>query len=229
MNAYFLFSVLPSESLAFKEFFSNADIRKLVEQPGGLRWAGWDLQTNQEARIGEGPSLEIGRLDYKFIRLFEDGTLLVRGSADDDLLTWASKGSRRLNPIALIEFIYSIASFYQRLLTLSSTQPDNVQFEVRLEGAVDASDNTKKLVLLPYGVNATGFIFGHDPRAAPSASARLPVEIPSAIVTTRPGRVAYKLVELIYLWFGQSPDVIPYKRQVGTEWEIDPEAITKKD
>lgn len=230
MRPVFIFSATPHQSLTISDFFGRADLRKILEAPHELRPDGWDLHTTDTMRVGDGPCLELGTLEYKLVRLFEDGTLLARVFGDEHFLAWASSGPRiQLNPIALIEFVYNFVSTWKQVLELSEEQPKAVRFLVTITGAKDNNDAARTLVLPPYGANSGVFTRGVGAREAPMDSMQPELDVPADVVVGRPGRAAYLLAERIYLAFGHTTDVVPYVTLDGVDRAIDPNLLfTKK-
>ena len=74
-----------------KNLFDAGSVKALLENPGSLRYAGWDLETRDTARIVKGEYLEVSLGDLKTIQLYEDGMLLARAKADEEFLAWGSR------------------------------------------------------------------------------------------------------------------------------------------
>src|SRR5688572_18044486 len=85
----FVFTARPHQKAKLPSLFGDGPLRKLFEEPGGLRPAGWDLQTSGTAQIVKGEYLEAA-LGDKTVRLYEDGMLFARVPGDEDFLGWAA-------------------------------------------------------------------------------------------------------------------------------------------
>jgi hypothetical protein len=84
----FIYSMTPRGRTAYRQFFEPGDLKKIIEQPGQIRPAGWDLTTRDRARIVSGEYLEVASAERKRIQVYEDGSVLVRVSGDEDFLSW---------------------------------------------------------------------------------------------------------------------------------------------
>src|SRR2546425_9877749 len=86
----YLISATPLEPSMLKNFFDSTrgSLMDALSNPPGFRYAGWDLQTLDRARIVDGEYLEVSNGDRKRIQLYEDGTLLAKASAGPDFLAW---------------------------------------------------------------------------------------------------------------------------------------------
>ena len=225
----FVYAAVPAPATKVIDLFSDSPVRSLLEKPGGLRYAGWDLQTLDSARIVEGEYLQVRNGDRKVINLYKNGVLLVRADATDDLLAWGGSESHpgilRLNPLAVVEFSYSFVQFYVRLLQYLSPRPSFVTLRLQIENA--KGDQT--LYMFPYGVNAMGWKYplDHDRHPAPSERLERESMIGAEQLASQPAVCAYWLVEEIYAWFGLRIEEIPYvKTQDGVRM-IDVEAIVR--
>src|SRR5258708_19819862 len=105
----FLYSMAPRDRTSYKHFFELGPLKALLENPGQLRGSGWDLLTHDKARIVKGEYLELTSAERKRIQVYEDGSVLVRVSGDEDFMSWGPNTKNfneapRLNTLALIEF-----------------------------------------------------------------------------------------------------------------------------
>jgi hypothetical protein len=55
----FLYSMTPAGKTVVKNFFEPGELAKLLENPGQIRHAGWDLNTCERARIVKGEYMEV--------------------------------------------------------------------------------------------------------------------------------------------------------------------------
>jgi len=106
----FIYSMVPLQTTAYKNLFEAGPLKSLLENPGQLRYAGWDLTTNSHAQIIKGDYIELTSAERKRIQVYEDGSLLVRVSAANDYLSWGLNDNNfrempRLNTLAMIEFL----------------------------------------------------------------------------------------------------------------------------
>src|SRR5258706_3953217 len=80
----------------------NDSIRRRLEKPPTLRYAGFDLETGDQGQSISGEKVRVASGDRKILELYRDGTFVFACRADDWFLAWASpKGEQRINPLAL--------------------------------------------------------------------------------------------------------------------------------
>jgi hypothetical protein len=206
----FVYSMVPVEKTAFKNFFEVGPLKSLLENPGELRNFGWDLTTRAQARIVKGDYLELKSAERKRLQVYEDGSFFVRGSADQDFLSWGVnettfRNAPRLNTLALIEFSLNFCLLCSELVKLLEPQPSLIDLNVEIRNAFLGES---KLSLIPYPVSSYG-LHG-DSRAAPEPSTKRNVRVPIEQLRNRPDVAAYSLVRQVFLWFGVAPEMIPY-------------------
>jgi hypothetical protein len=220
-------SAAPLTATRFPEFFSRAGVIQMLQQPGG-RHAGWNLQTEDQARIVRGELLEVGYPDWKLLQLYEDGTLLAKVSGDGDFLAWASTDRKafweqpKLNPLALIEFVYSFAAFYAKLVERLSPTPQQVRLRVEFR---PLKHGDSSIYLSPYAIDSIRWQAGMIKYEAKEAAMEWQLDTVVEALVSKPERTAYVLVEHIYAWFGASSDEIPYTTGSGDLKQIDLVAI----
>ena len=223
----FIFAAIPKERTRFKDFFADGPVKTLLEKPGELRYAGWDLQTLDQARIVKGEYLEVRNGDRKILDLYEDGTFLARALATDDFLGHGSPEKAipniRVNSLALIEFSYSFVRFYAQAIEFLEPKPTQVVFGITLENA--KSDTP--LYMLAYGVNSSEWSAPTKEYPAPEGSMKRQVDVSTSDLQSQPERIAYVLVEKVYTWFGLAPDKIPYVTSRDGNRMLDIAAIVK--
>jgi hypothetical protein len=208
----FIYSMVPLQSTSYKNFFEDGALKSLLENPGQLRSAGWDLATNGRARIVRGDYIELVGADRKRIQVYEDGSVFVRVSADNDYLSWGVNDSvfremPRLNTLAVIEFSLNFCKLCSSLTTYMGPQPLEVELKAEIRNAFFGDS---KLLLIPHPVSAHSYMFTDDRQVAPEpfTTRRLPVATQQ--LHFRPDVVAFQLVRQIFLWFGARPNMIPY-------------------
>ena len=184
-----------------------------MQNPGYTRASGWDLRTLDDPRIVGGEFLEVGYSDYKLIRTYEDGTVVLRAAADYSLLGWDREEAQftqkpRLNPIALIELTYHFALFYRAILAHLRAPAQTIVFNAELHGAI--LGNGQRLYLIPYAVGTLAWELDSDKYPAPKAEMSKQVEIATELLQSSPGAVAYRVIEKVYAWFGVPTNQIPY-------------------
>lgn len=227
---YFVYTAIPVGKFEVRTFYDGGDdsVSKLLEDPGELRYAGWDMRTLDTVRIVEGQFLELRNADRKIIRLYRDGALIARCAADESFLGHASDRSEqkniRINPVGLVEFTYNFVDVYKRILQFLEPRPEKFNLHVDIKGA--HLEEGGKLYLTPYGGREMAFIFDADRKYAPSDSTAIEVPVEyNEIVEVGPA--AFRLLAAIYGWFGMKSDKIPFTKKVGNKVVVDPEQIKR--
>ena len=208
----FVYAASPKEPCTFKNFFEETSVKRLLENPGELRYAGWDLQTRATARIIKGEYWEVKSGERKSLQLYEDGTLITKVSAGADFLGWGRsesdfQSSPRLNPVALVEFTYNFVSLYAKLSEYLEPRPSATTLRVEIRNAIF---DGAQLYLNPYGIGTYAFLLDDHRYAAAEPSMIREIEANTALLAARPEIAAYLLLEKIYVWFGVPTDKIPY-------------------
>jgi hypothetical protein len=230
MNAeapVFIYSMIPAERTTFKNFFETGPLKSLLENPGELRYAGWDLTTRGQARIVKGQYLELKNAERKRLQVYEDGSFFVRVSADQDYLSWGVneatfRKAPRLNTLALIEFSLNFCLLCAGLVKQLDPRPSHVDLNVEIRNAFFGE---AKLALTPHPVSSDTFRFYGKSHVAPESFAKRSVRVLTEQLTNRPEVAAYSLVKQIFIWFGIAPDMIPYASVEGDLRFIDPDKI----
>jgi hypothetical protein len=202
----------PRGRTAYRQFFEPGDLKKIIEQPGQIRPAGWDLTTRDHARIVSGEYLEVATAERKRIQVYEDGSILVRVSGDEDFLSWGQNTNNfdqapRLNTLSLVEFTLNFCKLCSRLVALLEPQPREVNLKVELKNAFFGD---AKLFLIPHLVSSWAFTTTDDRYYAPEPSMVRNVTVAKDELRTNPNAAAYVLIRRIFYWFGVERDEIPY-------------------
>src|SRR6266852_2393246 len=208
----FIYSMVPLQTTSYKNFFETGPIKSLLENPGQLRYAGWDLTTNGAAKIIKGEYFELTSAERKRIQVYEDGSVFVRVSAGNDYLSWGMNDENfrempRLNTLALIEFSLNFCRLCSALTRYMEPRPTDVELKVEIRNAFF---NTSKLFLIPHPVSTQWFTYTDDRHYAPEPSTTRRLPVATEQLQSRPDAVAFLLVRQIFLWFGAAPDIIPY-------------------
>jgi hypothetical protein len=209
--------MVPDEPTSFQNFFATGPIHELLEKPGQLRYAGWDLNTQDRVRIVKGEYLEV-KASRKGLQLYEDGSLVVRVSAGPDYLSWGQnedvfENNPRLNPLSLVEFTLNFAILCSRLVPHLAPRPQTILLMFEMQNAFLPNGN--KLFLGAGRLSRMGFNSG-ERLDAPEPTVRKEIRETTADVELRPAEVAYRLVARIYNWFGHPNNNIPYVTTVAT-------------
>lgn len=224
----------PKEKLGeLKSLFTNEEgsIKRKLEDPplnaGKIRNSGWSLKTLDRGRIIEGQFVRVQDGDLKTIDLYNDGTLIFSGLADERFLAHASQDGLRINSIALIELVYNFVSFYREVVNDLTVKPSTISIEFRF---LNMHLNNEKSYLTKGPID---FLFSNDKYYAPANNyfPEIPIDFDVKYFDVgKTAEIAYKLVEKIYLWFGIPIDKgnIPYTKIENSVMSIDVEQIRKK-
>ena len=206
-----------------KTIFSSGDgtIKHSLEHPPILRRHGWGMETLDQAKIQRGEYVRLTNGTRKVIDLYRDGSMIFATSADENFLAWGQEVSVKINPLALIEVIYSFVDLYRLVLADYSTIPKKLSFRVELRnmhlGGIKNS-------LAPYSVKSFEQQFSTEIQEAPDDnwSSTKTFEVSDFDVAA----ISYDLVREVYLWFGIEEDKIPYVKEIEGVKAVDAEAIT---
>jgi hypothetical protein len=208
----FLYSMTPRSKTAYKQFFEPGDLKKIIEDPGQIRRAGWDLTTGDRARIVNGEYLEVASAERKRIQVYEDGSVLVRVSGDEDYLSWGQNSKTfdqapRLNTLSLVEFTLNFCRLCSRLVELMEPRPREVDLKVEIKNAFFGQS---KLFLIPSPVSSWAFTMTDERHYAPEASMARKTMVATDELRRSPKSAAYMLLRQIFYWFGVEDGEIPY-------------------
>lgn len=211
---FYILAIATTISCKLKKIFESGtdSIMHLLQNPGKLRPSGWDLVTYDIPQIVKGEFLEVKNYK-KDIRVYEDGTVILKALADNNYLSWGQyeedfKKFPRLNPIALIELTYNFIDFYKKLSRHFDSTPKKIKLRCELKNAF-LKENAK-LCLTPHKVGTLAWISEHFKAEAPEKDMIKEIEKELDDLLNYPAHVAYELIEKLYLWFGYTSDAIPY-------------------
>lgn len=184
----------------------KGSILKKLENPGGLRHAGWDLETLDFAEIFERKYIQVSS-KQKTIRLFQDGTLIF--AANQNFWAWPDRDGQKLNCLGIIEGIYNFVSFYKNVFEDFSYKEDTIAVKF---GFKNLLLDRKPSFLCGGSLNSTSYRFPLDPKKAPKDSyTSEPLEFNIKKINER--SIAYSIAKEVYLWFGITSDYIPYTKE----------------
>jgi hypothetical protein len=223
----FLYSMVPVGTTTYKGFFENRQLKSLLENPSQLRHAGWDLTTSSRAKIVKGDYIELVSPERKRIQVYEDGSVLVRVSADNEYLSWGVSDDvflkmPRLNTLAVIEFSLNFCKLCSALTEQMQPQPNEVELKVEIRNAFVGD---LRLILIPHPVSSAQYAYTDDRHFAPQSSTIRRLTVATRQLTSRADVVAFSLVRQLFLWFGVEPDKIPYSSSEGDLKFIDENKI----
>lgn len=215
-------SVYPNQSTQLKSIFltTEGSIRRYLEQPPTLRYGGWDLKTLDQARIMRGEMIRVANADRKVIDLYRDGTLVFVGLTEPTFLAWNDKDKQKINPLAVIEVIYTLFSFYKLVVDDMSESPQDFTVRVDFKNLHLAGE---KSYLIPHAVTGHDYLFEMDKMDAPDDSGFV-----SKTFSTNDYDAAVigaEIAKEVFLWFGIEEDKVPYIKTENNLQMIDVAAI----
>jgi hypothetical protein len=181
----------------------------------------------RSAQIIKGEYLELKCAERKRIQAYEDGSVFVRVSADNDYLSWGLSDSQfrqtsSLNTLALIEFSLHFCKLCYALSHYMNPQPQQIELNSKLETPFFGDS---KLFLIPHQVSTDSIRFTDDRYSAPEATPVRELRVATDLLKSHPAVVAFLLVRKIFLWFGAPPDEIPYSSNEYDTYFIDENKI----
>jgi hypothetical protein len=218
-----IISAYPNQIEELKTIFSttNNSIKKHLETPPSLRYAGWNLETLDQAKMMNGELIRVVNGDRKIINLYRDGSLIFIGRADYNFLAWASSPEKqKINPVALIEIIYNFVNFYNLVINDFKSLPEKISFRIDLK---NMHLNGIKSRLAPYQINSTAQMFDIDTTEAPENDFAFTKTFLTKDYDA--GLISYEIIKEIYFWFGIEENKIPYTKDEESIKKIDPESI----
>jgi len=226
-------SAAPVQPSILKRFFEHGEDTPmhLLEHPTSFRYAGWDLETLDRARIKEGQYWEVVNGERKTIRLYEDGTLLFTVWADNSFLGWGQdsdsfRGNPRLNSLALVEATTNFVFFYNQLIQYFEEKPSDIQFKIKFSNMI--LENGKSIYLDPAPVGALFRTpFSEQEFKATKDIIENDKVLKTDLIESRPEIAAYKVLERIFLCFNTPTNKIPYTGEVDGTKYVDIEAFKK--
>jgi len=226
----FIFLARPLEAASVTDLFAQSSkARQILEHPGELRQAGWNLETRQQANIVKGEYLEVKIPGYKRLQLYENGTLAVRVAGDEGFVGWG-KSARdfaqrpRINSLALVEVVYSFADLYRQVVAITTPRGKSHVFRILIQ---NASVGDQRIYLNPYGIQTWAWMLDDHRYPAPADSFDRELTATDEIVMTNSARVAYLIVERIYFWFGVPVEEIPYMVELNGARQVDVEKVRR--
>ena len=176
-----------------------------------IRRNGFHVRIPSAVRPGPDDSLELGG-ERKFLRLYQDGTLLVRVAADQDFLGWGVNERDflrfpRLNPVAVAELHVTFVLLYRELVLRLKQGPASISVKLLL---TDAVSNGWRLYMTEYASihNMDPYVLDQYPLQQQPAEEEL--ELPVEELVTTPTRAAYKVLKAFTSMFDLPDEKIPF-------------------
>jgi hypothetical protein len=201
----------------------------VLEKPGSFRYAGWDLQTLDQAHIENGQYLELNNGARKRLRLYEDGTLIARGSIDEDFLGWAPmdhdfQKHPRVHSLAITEFTAAFVYLYKRILAFLDRAPTQINFHVEI---ADGKVGDRMLYISPYAVNTYGWHLSEDEYSLKKENIVYDGVLSTQDLKADPDRIAFLLIERLFLFFSVPSNKVPYTIEVDGNRKVNIAQIVK--
>jgi hypothetical protein len=225
LRRVYILAAYPKKPNKLKTIFEKKEgsILRRLEKPGGLRYAGWDLQTLDTAKIYEGEYIQVCNAQNKTIRLYKDGTMIF--TIDCDLLTWHDEAGLKINCLAIIESAFNFVKFYKSVIGDFSSTEDIFVVEF---GFKNLHKDGHKSYLCAYSL---GSDFYEDNTFCKSAPKNDYISGPNKFECENMDerKVTYELVKKIYPWFEipTGEGRLPYVKSENGVDIIDIEQIVK--
>jgi hypothetical protein len=207
----------------------SGTIAEVLENPGSFRDYGWDLQTLDQAHIENGEYLELNNGPRKQIQLYEDGSLLARGSIDESFLGWAPADRDfdkypRVHSLAIIEFTAAFAYMYRKIVPFLERYPKQINFHVEI---ADGLVGERMLYIAPYPVETYGWYMSQGEYSLKNPNPQYEGSFPTQYLMDDPDQIAFQLVERLFLFFGVPANKIPYTREEQGVLKVNVDQIAK--
>jgi hypothetical protein len=216
----------PEKPNRIKDLFREGPntVARLLESPTSLRSYGWDLQTRDQAHIENGEYLELNHATRKTLRLYEDGTFLVRGSIDESFLGWARRDEEfstfpQVHPIAIIEFTTEFVRLYGQIVPFFEAPPERLLSHVEI---AHGKIGDRFLSVVP-----AGWIMGGEPYQLKQENPQYSGSLLTRDLLTDPQRIACELVDRLFLFFSVPVNRVPYTFEQDGVRRVDVEKIAK--
>lgn len=215
-------SAQPVEKARLQSIFASGKgtLKSIVEHPPTLRRSGWSVETLDTAKIVQGRFIRVTNGTRKVLDLYADGTMIFAVSANTDFLAWGKRSPYNINPLALIEVVFSFMALYAKVLEDFVVMPNKVHLGVGLRGMQRDGNHS---LLGPGGINSIAQSMGMNMKEAPADSFENSYDEDTAAF--EPEIAAYEVVRLVYLWFGLAENEVPYTYMKGQRTAIDTASI----
>jgi hypothetical protein len=208
------FASSPESPRGLTNFFDvgPGTVSALVERPGTFRYAGWNLETLDSARLVDGAYWEVRNGERKHLRVSENGEVVFRALADSSFLGWGRdegdfQQRPRLNSIALVEVTASFVYFIADLLPHFSSSPGRINVLIAIENARIGSNY---LYVVPGKTNSVAWISDSPKYPLRKESAELRITLDAANLVADRDAAAYLIVERLFAQFSMPPKDVPY-------------------
>jgi hypothetical protein len=241
-SAAYLLTCRPLTRAVIGDFFNPyGDVFALLSRPPetregsfGMRMAA--LPELHQAEYWEVDAREMLTGRVRRLRVYVDGTILFRASADQSFLCWPEvRDVLRVNPVVVADSALSFCAFVRAVVLLMSTRPEKLEIGVALPN-VALSEPPIRM----YAGNLREGLSIHTIRSdqlrgvgESSPKREFTVDTKELLEgNDNPfvvsGRVAYMIVRGVYDMFGFSESAIPYVEGEGDQRRIALELYNKR-
>ena len=200
----------------------NTDVVKLIDEPPQLRYAGFDISTQEQSRIINGELRRTVLKPYKLLEVWRDGMILFVTDGGGGFLCWGNYDTTkllRINTIALIESTYLFHDFVQKVYRISKASECCLTTQLLLRNL----PCPERYALPKWRSGSVRWYANVDPFWAENTEIQAQTYFDWNKTTTE--KAAYDLVSETYGKFGAEHEFIPYEKEVETEKVIDVEQI----
>lgn len=215
----------PDEQLEIRGLFESrtSDIVKLIDDPPELRYAGFDISTEERSKIVNGEFRRSIVKSYKVLEVWRDGTLIFVTTGDEGFLCWGNYNSNEflgVNSIALVESVYLYTLFVRSL----HEKADVVECPGTMCLKLKNIPAGKPYVLPLYPPGSFGLPRG-EPLVGSAPGREIVVQKEFRWSRVTPERLAYEIVGDVYAKFGYEYERVPYTKDENGVKSIDPEKL----
>jgi len=218
----------PCEPTELISLFSSApnSISSILENPPTIRDGAFSPTTSDKSKIIDGDFRRVSQRSRKIVDLYSDGFLIFGCAADEDFLAWGINNFEerpKLNIIALVEATYHFCLLYSEVLARLSPKPEQLSFRFEF-GNMRPEDGKSAVFLVPQRHDTQAQMHSDPKYFATKDNFSQEFQVSSNEYDS--GRVAYMILEHIFLYFGVESDVIvPYSEEVDGKMVISAEQI----
>ena len=198
----------------------NTDVVKLIDEPLQLRYAGFDISTQEQSQIINGELRRALLKQYKLLEVWQDGMILFAVDGGEEFLCWGNYDTTkllRISTLALTESTYLFHDFVQKVYGTSKASKCRLTTQLLLRNLPSS-----KGYALPRFRSGSVREFANMPLAK---NTEIQVQANFDWSKTTAEKAAYDLVSKTYVKFGLEHEFIPYVTEVNKEKVIDVEQI----
>ncbi|MEP6617658.1 MAG: hypothetical protein ABJE47_00025 [bacterium] len=232
----YLLSFVPKGRAVIRDFFDTyGNVFSLLTNPPETRAGSFGMRVPAIPQLRHGEYWELaanepfqGRI--RKLRVYVDGAVIFRASADSSFLCWPKDATERVvNPVVVADSIVSFTRFVRELLSMMNVSPPEIQLGIELRNAGQSEPPLKMYAgKLRKGTDyyplQPGSLHGVS-EMHPKKKIMLPTDGLRETTSGDPfigaDRAAYRLVLGFYDMFNYSDADIPYIDREGTHPRIE--------